>query len=102
MQGRGTCSTTHTGRFRRGRWALITSKTCFEIGDRETAEKLAEALLPEVESARSKASRTAIYVDGTLLCMEIEAISIAALRALLNSYIRWISTSLSVVSLKGD
>ncbi len=81
---------------------MVTSRICFEFGDHETAEKLARAILPEAESTRSRTSSVTIYVNGASLCMEIEAISITVLRALLNSYIRWISTSFSVISLKGD
>jgi tRNA threonylcarbamoyladenosine modification (KEOPS) complex Pcc1 subunit len=78
------------------------SKLQIDLGDADLAEKLEEVLLPEAESTKSKGSKVSLKAEGGVLSLEIEAPTVASLRALLNSYIRWISTSLDVVCLKGD
>jgi len=80
----------------------IKSTLKIELGDPDLAEKLYRTILPEVETTKSKASKASICQDGGTLYIDIEAATIAGVRALLNSYIRWITTSLEVVNLKGD
>jgi len=80
----------------------IKSNLKIELGDPDLAEKLYRAILPEVATTKSKVSKVSIRREGGALTIEIEAVTIAGVRALLNSYIRWITTSLEVVNLKGD
>jgi tRNA threonylcarbamoyladenosine modification (KEOPS) complex Pcc1 subunit len=80
----------------------IKSTIKIELGDPALVEDLYRAILPEVATTRSKVSKASLSRDGGTLCIEIEAATIAGVRALLNSYIRWITTSLEVVNLEGD
>lgn len=80
----------------------IHSVLKIHLGNPDLAEKLYKAILPEVSTTKSKVSKVSIYLEGGTLHMEIEAATVAGVRALLNSYIRWITTSLEVVNLEGD
>jgi tRNA threonylcarbamoyladenosine modification (KEOPS) complex Pcc1 subunit len=80
----------------------IKSTIKIDLGDPDLTEKLYRAILPEVETTKSKMSKVSLHREGGVLCMETETSTIAGVRALLNSYIRWITTSLEVVNLKGD
>jgi len=55
------------------------------------------SLLPEVESPTSKRSRVKVAVDGGVLKVTVEASDVSALRAALNSYLRWVAAILDVV-----
>ena len=67
----------------------------------ELATNLAEivegSLLPEVESPTSERSSVKVAVDGGVLKVTVEASDVSALRAALNSYLRWVSAILDVV-----
>jgi len=79
---------------------MIHSKLTLEFESEDLAEALVRALAPEFTSEpHPKAS---IRREGNMMVIEIEAPAIASLRALLNSYIRWVSTSLDIVKLKGE
>lgn len=80
----------------------IKSTLIIDVGCPDKAEKLCRALYPEFSRAGSKDSRVSVRTEGSSLVLEMEASTIASLRALLNSYIRWVSTSLDIVRLKGD
>ena len=80
----------------------IRSTLVIDFGDPSLAEKFYYILLPEVKTTKPKTAKATIALEGSSLAIKIEASTIASLRALLNSYIRWISTSLEVVNLKGD
>jgi tRNA threonylcarbamoyladenosine modification (KEOPS) complex Pcc1 subunit len=80
----------------------LRSTLLIDLSDADLAKKLVEVLAPEAASAKSKSSKVSVESKGRSLSIEIEAPTVASLRALLNSYIRWISTSLDVVCLKGD
>jgi tRNA threonylcarbamoyladenosine modification (KEOPS) complex Pcc1 subunit len=80
----------------------IYSDLKIHLNDPDLAKKLYKAILPEVSTTKSKASKVSIHLKDGTLHMEIEAATVAGVRALLNSYIRWITTSLEVVTLEGD
>jgi len=67
------------------------------IGDPTIAEKLYRILLPEVKTTKSKQSKISIRRDNGVIYIDIEAKTIAGLRALLNSYLRWIATSIDLL-----
>lgn len=73
-----------------------------DFGDDRLAENIRKALIPEAKSTRSAKSVASIRAEGGSVILEIEATGIAPLRALLNSYIRWMFTSSEIVRLKGD
>jgi len=83
-------------------YVAIRSKLMINLGEYALAEKLYRALIPEAETTKSRGAKISIKVEGEALIMEIEAVAIAPLRALLNSYIRWVCISLDIVTLKGD
>jgi tRNA threonylcarbamoyladenosine modification (KEOPS) complex Pcc1 subunit len=62
------------------------------------AENLYRILLPEVRTTKAKSSKIFIRREGSALYLDIEASTIANLRALLNSYLRWIATSIELFS----
>lgn len=61
------------------------------------AEMVEGSLLPEVESPTSERSIVKVTVDGGVLKVTVEASDVSALRAALNSYLRWVSAILDVV-----
>jgi len=80
----------------------LRSTLLIDLNDDDLVKKIEEVLIPEAASTKTKGSKVFVRSDGRLLSIEFEAATVASLRALLNSYIRWISTSLDVVCLKGD
>lgn len=61
------------------------------------ANILCGALLPEAERPSSARSRVTMETKGQLLTIQIRASDIAALRAAMNSYLRWADAVLDVV-----
>jgi len=78
----------------------ITSTLVINAGDPVIAENLYKILIPEVKTTKSKHSRVSIRSENGVLYLDIEAKTIAGLRALLNSYLRWIATSLDFLRWK--
>lgn len=56
-----------------------------------------DALFPEVEKPITERSRVDIATDGDMLRLRIEASDTSALRAALNSYLRWIGAISDVI-----
>ena len=81
---------------------LLLCRLTIDLGDSEKAGRLCRALMPEVKSNRSKAASVSLESQGSCIVISVSSATIAAGRALLNSYIRWISISLDIVSMKGD
>ncbi len=67
--------------------------------DAAAADTLREALKPEVSSQVSRRTRTRIEAGQGGLTLRIEASDLNALRAALNSYIRWMEAALKTISL---
>ena len=67
--------------------------------DAGTGKMLWEALKPETASSLSRRTRTGIRAGPAGLTLRIEASDLNALRAALNSYVRWIETALRTISL---
>lgn len=63
----------------------------------EVADILLGALQPEAERPSSARSRVSMEAGGRWLTILISASDIAALRAALNSYLRWTAAVLDVV-----
>jgi tRNA threonylcarbamoyladenosine modification (KEOPS) complex Pcc1 subunit len=55
------------------------------------------ALMPEVKKSATVRSRADLEKNGKLLILKIEAMDTVALRAALNSYLRWIKSMLGVL-----
>lgn len=73
----------------------------FDFEDEGRASALFASIIPEVKHTKPGVANVSIKKEGGFILLKIEASSVAALRALLNSYIRWLSTSLEVMEL-GD
>jgi len=67
--------------------------------DAGTGKMLWEALKPETSSSLSGRTRTGIRAGPAGVTLRIEASDLNALRAALNSYVRWIETALRTISL---
>ena len=61
------------------------------------AQLIESSLLPEVQRPTSERSNVTINVEGDILKINVEANDISALRAALNSYLRWVTTILVIV-----
>jgi KEOPS complex subunit Pcc1 len=64
-------------------------------------EIILRALEPEVKTQASKRSKANLEKDGTLLILKVEARDTVALRAALNTYLRWINSMASVLEVAG-
>lgn len=79
----------------------VSSLLKFDFEDEGRASALFASIIPEVKHTKPGIAKVSIKKEGGSILLKIEASSVAALRALLNSYIRWLSTSLEVMEL-GD
>ncbi len=64
-----------------------------DLGTHEVAEIIFEALIPETESIPSERATTRLTLDGSKLVIQIQAGDITAMRASMNSYLAWVSSS---------
>jgi len=60
---------------------------------------LLNALTPEANSPRTRRSKVKMEKDGLFLVLAVEAADTSALRSTLNAYLRWINSTLNVISL---
>jgi KEOPS complex subunit Pcc1 len=67
-----------------------------EISSDRQMKTVLKSLEPEVRDPSSRRSHTSLTKDGVFLVLSIEAKDIVALRATLNSYLRWIDSVLNV------
>ncbi|MBC7120681.1 MAG: hypothetical protein H5T33_03765 [Candidatus Methanosuratus sp.] len=79
----------------------VSSMLNIDLQDEGRARTLFAAILPEVQSTKPGVAKVLMTMEGGSIALKINASSLAALRALLNSYIRWFSTSLEIMEL-GD
>lgn len=77
----------------------ISSTLVIEVEDEELAENLYRIILPEVKTTKSRSTKVSMRREGKSLCFHVEAKTTAGLRAILNSYLRWICSSLEVLAL---
>ena len=75
-------------------------RATIEIGCDETA-LLKKSLAPETERAIPRTSVT-VMDKGDVLRIEIEASDVNALRAAINSYLRWVSVGLGSAALTSE
>ncbi len=65
--------------------------------DNNLAQIIKDSLRPEVEDPVSQRSTVAVYAETECLKISICATDLAALRAALNSYLRWVKAIQDVV-----
>ena len=76
----------------------VSAKVCILMGT-ELLDAVKIALLPEVESPSSERSRTEVSIQGNELVIETVASDTTALRASLNSYLRWVQGIQGIVDI---
>lgn len=77
----------------------ISSILIIETENEELINNLYKILLPEVKTTKSKSTRVSLRREANNLYLCIEAKTTAGLRAILNSYLRWINSSLEILEL---
>ncbi len=60
-------------------------------------DTLLSALMPEANAPQTHRAAIKLQKDGTCLTLTVEAEDTVALRATLNSYLRWIQSALNVI-----
>ena len=69
----------------------------FEMGTPKLADAVFQALKPEVNISQKTGVKASIDIDGSVLTLCFEAKGIARLRAVTNSYLRWIATIIDTI-----
>jgi len=67
--------------------------------DPDLLDAVETALIPETESPSSKRSRTEVRIQGNQLVIETFASDTTALRASLNSYLRWVQGIQGIINI---
>ncbi|MCS7098060.1 MAG: KEOPS complex subunit Pcc1 [Candidatus Methanomethyliaceae archaeon] len=75
----------------------ISSTLVIETTSEKIADSLYKVLVPEVRTTKSKSTRISIRREGQNLYLYIRAKTMPGLRAILNSYLRWINSSLEIL-----
>jgi len=65
--------------------------------DVDRAEILYHAILPEIRDIPSRRVSADLHVEGSKLILSISAVDLVALRAALNSFLRFISSTLQTL-----
>lgn len=68
-----------------------------EFDDLKQAGIVMKALEPEINSSPSERATVKLNLNGKILHVDITASDTTALRAAVNSYLRWITLSLDVI-----
>jgi tRNA threonylcarbamoyladenosine modification (KEOPS) complex Pcc1 subunit len=72
-----------------------------EFASPREAEAILSALLPEVKGSKTSRSEMEVEIKGKVLILKISAKDTTALRAIANSYLRWIATTKEINGLVG-
>ena len=75
-------------------WARINI-----VLDADIVNAIKTALIPEAQSPSSERSRTEVRIQGNELVIETVASDTTALRASLNSYLRWVQGIKKIVDI---
>ncbi|MCS4541344.1 MAG: KEOPS complex subunit Pcc1 [Euryarchaeota archaeon] len=78
------------------------TKIEIEFPDEKAARIIYRALLPEVNSLPSERVKVSLSTSKNTLSMEINALDTVALRAAVNSYLRWIILAREIYELKEE
>jgi tRNA threonylcarbamoyladenosine modification (KEOPS) complex Pcc1 subunit len=70
---------------------------CLKFLSKKQLETVFDSLKPETRNPTTSRSRASLKKDDMSLALEIEAKDTVALRAALNAYLRWISSTQNVV-----
>lgn len=67
------------------------------FASKKRLDALVDALTPEVGKQITTRSKVTLTTDGAFLVLAVEAQDTVALRAALNSYLRWINSTMNVL-----
>ncbi|MDH5787737.1 MAG: KEOPS complex subunit Pcc1 [Candidatus Bathyarchaeota archaeon] len=76
---------------------VMSAKCKILFPDRRYLEIVSRALKPEVDKLTTMRSKTSLEKKGNSLVLKIEARDTVALRAALNSYLRWINSIMNAL-----
>ena len=76
----------------------VSAKVAIDL-DLDLLDAMKTALIPEAESPSSERSRTEVKIQGNELVIETFASDTTALRASLNSYLRWVQGIKGIVDI---
>ncbi|MBL7118497.1 hypothetical protein ISS96_00595 [Candidatus Bathyarchaeota archaeon] len=72
------------------------------LRDLNTAKAVRAAIFPEILSYKSTQTDISLNLEGECLILEIETYSVSSLRALLNSYLRWMLCAEETIGIVAD
>jgi tRNA threonylcarbamoyladenosine modification (KEOPS) complex Pcc1 subunit len=70
-----------------------------KLSNQKQVETLLNALNPEANAPVTRRANVKLQKDGLFLTITVEAEDTVALRATLNAYLRWISSTVNVIQL---
>lgn len=73
-----------------------------EFASPREAAAVLSALLPEVKDSKTRRSETKVETKGKVLILKVSAKDTTALRAVINSYLRWVATIREINKLVGE
>ena len=79
---------------------LVVAEVCVDVPE-GVSGLIGESLSPEVERPTSERSSVSMSVVGGRVVLSVVASDVVALRAALNSYLRWVGAILDVVDAVG-
>ena len=68
-----------------------------KLSSKKQGQIIIDSLKPETSNPTSRRSKATIRMEDGVLILEIEAYDTTALRASLNSYLRWINSILDIL-----
>jgi len=80
---------------------LASSLIEIEFASSSETEAVLSALLPEVKGSKTGRSEIEVEIKGKVLILKVIARDTTALRAICNSYLRWIGTIIEISRLVG-
>lgn len=75
------------------------AEVAVNLGSKKRAIAIHEALRPETKHSIGPRSRVEMRLAGRMLLVTMHAKDIVALRAAMNSYLRWISSSMDLTQM---
>ena len=73
-----------------------------KFANQRQVETLLDSLTPEANAPVTRRANIKLQKDGLFLVLTVEAEDTVALRATLNSYLRWINSTVNVIKLVED
>jgi KEOPS complex subunit Pcc1 len=71
---------------------------CLEFPSEKNSEIIYKTLMPEIEKPATRRSKADLEKNKRFLILKVEASDTVALRAALNTYLRWINLLLGILN----